>query len=118
MDDAPSVLIPLRMRGAVIAVLDLPGGKGPDAVAELGGPATFHPCDVTDEHATEAALESVIEAHGAMHVAVNTAGGGWSKRIIGRDGPLPPQRDGALMGPARVSCHRGSPSGRPKAARG
>jgi NAD(P)-dependent dehydrogenase (short-subunit alcohol dehydrogenase family) len=79
----------LADRGAVIAVLDLPGSKGADAVAELGGPATFHPCDVTDERATEAALESVLEAHGSMHVAVNTAGGGWSKRIIGRDGPLP-----------------------------
>jgi hypothetical protein len=31
----------------------------------------------------------VIETHGGMHVAVNTAGGGRSKRIIGRDGPLP-----------------------------
>jgi NAD(P)-dependent dehydrogenase (short-subunit alcohol dehydrogenase family) len=79
----------LADRGAVIAVLDLPGGKGPDTVAELGGPATFHPCDVTDSGATETALDSVMEAHGAMHVAVNTAGGGWSKRIIGRDGPLP-----------------------------
>ena len=79
----------LADRGAVIAVLDLPGGRGPEAVAELGGPATFHPCDVTDEHATEAALEAVIETHGGMHVAVNTAGGGRSKRVIGRDGPLP-----------------------------
>jgi NAD(P)-dependent dehydrogenase (short-subunit alcohol dehydrogenase family) len=79
----------LADRGAVIAVLDLPGSRGREAVAELGGPATFHPCDVTDEKATEAALESVLEAHGGMHVAVNTAGGGRSKRIIGRDGPLP-----------------------------
>jgi NAD(P)-dependent dehydrogenase (short-subunit alcohol dehydrogenase family) len=79
----------LAARGAVIAVLDLPGGKGAEAVAELGGPATFHPCDVTDFAGTEAALESVIEAHGSMHVAVNTAGGGRSKRIIGKDGPLP-----------------------------
>jgi NAD(P)-dependent dehydrogenase (short-subunit alcohol dehydrogenase family) len=46
----------LAGHGAVIAVLDLPGGKGPDAVAELGGPATFHPCDVTDSRGTEARL--------------------------------------------------------------
>jgi NAD(P)-dependent dehydrogenase (short-subunit alcohol dehydrogenase family) len=79
----------LADRGAVIAVVDLPGGKGAETVAELGGAATFHPCDITDFSGAEAALASVLEAHGSMHVAVNTAGGGRSKRIIGRDGPLP-----------------------------
>ncbi|MDX6740959.1 SDR family NAD(P)-dependent oxidoreductase [Actinocorallia sp. A-T 12471] len=73
--------------GAKIAILDLPHGRGPEAAKEIG--ATFHACDVTDEHGTEAALQEAVDAHGALHIAVNTAGGGTSKRTIGRDGPLP-----------------------------
>ncbi|WP_235017635.1 SDR family NAD(P)-dependent oxidoreductase [Thermomonospora echinospora] len=79
----------LAERGATVAVLDLPQGKGPQAVAEIGGDATFHPCDVTDETGTEQALDAVLERHGAVHIAVNTAGGGYSKRTISRQGPLP-----------------------------
>ena len=77
----------LREQGATVAILDLPDGKGAAAADELG--ATFHPCDITDEAGTEQALASVVETHGAVHIAVNTAGGGSSKRTIGRDGPLP-----------------------------
>jgi NAD(P)-dependent dehydrogenase (short-subunit alcohol dehydrogenase family) len=77
----------LREQGASVAILDLPAGKGA-AVAETIG-ATFHPCDITDEAATEQALAAAASAHGGMHVAVNTAGGGVSKRTISRNGPLP-----------------------------
>jgi NAD(P)-dependent dehydrogenase (short-subunit alcohol dehydrogenase family) len=77
----------LREQGATVAVLDLPGGHGTAAAEAMG--ATFHPCDITDEVGTQQALMSVVEAHGAVHVAVNTAGGGFSKRTIGKDGPLP-----------------------------
>ncbi|OLT31146.1 3-hydroxy-2-methylbutyryl-CoA dehydrogenase [Actinomadura sp. CNU-125] len=79
----------LAERGASVAVLDLPTGKGEQTVAELGGAATFHPCDVTDDEGVEQALKDVLDAHGGLHIAVNTAGGGVSKRTIGRDGPLP-----------------------------
>jgi NAD(P)-dependent dehydrogenase (short-subunit alcohol dehydrogenase family) len=77
----------LAERGATVAVLDLPNGKGAEAAAAIG--ASFHPCDVTDETGTEAALDAAVQAHGAVHIAVNTAGGGTSKRIISRHGPLP-----------------------------
>jgi NAD(P)-dependent dehydrogenase (short-subunit alcohol dehydrogenase family) len=77
----------LREQGATVAVLDLPAGHGTAAAEAMG--ATFHPCDITDEVGTQQALMSVVEAHGAVHVAVNTAGGGFSKRTIGKDGPLP-----------------------------
>ncbi|MBG0855733.1 SDR family NAD(P)-dependent oxidoreductase [Streptomyces spinoverrucosus] len=79
----------LAGRGALVAVLDLPSGAGKEVAAELGGGATFHPCDITDADGTEAALAAVVEAHGSLHVAVNTAGGGVSRRIIGKDGPMP-----------------------------
>ncbi|WBB61290.1 SDR family NAD(P)-dependent oxidoreductase [Streptomyces sp. WMMC500] len=79
----------LAGQGAVVAVLDLPSSAGADVAAELGGGATFHPCDVTDAEGVETALAEAVEAHGALHVAVNTAGGGVSRRIISKDGPMP-----------------------------
>lgn len=77
----------LAGQGATVAIVDLPNGRGAEAAETLG--ATFHPCDVTDEVGTEAAIDAVLAAHGAIHIAVNTAGGGTSKRTIGRNGPLP-----------------------------
>jgi NAD(P)-dependent dehydrogenase (short-subunit alcohol dehydrogenase family) len=77
----------LSEQGARVAILDLPTSKGPVTAKEIG--ATFHPCDVTDEPATEQALAAAMEAHGALHIAINTAGGGYSKRTINKDGPLP-----------------------------
>ncbi len=79
----------LAGQGATVAIVDLPSGRGAEAAEALGGSTTFHPCDVTDETGTEAALDAVLEAHGAIHIAVNTAGGGVSKRTIGKTGPLP-----------------------------
>jgi NAD(P)-dependent dehydrogenase (short-subunit alcohol dehydrogenase family) len=77
----------LRERGASVAILDLPGGGGAAAAEALG--ATFHPCDVRDEAGVEGALAAAVAAHGGLHVAVNTAGGGFSKRVISREGPIP-----------------------------
>jgi NAD(P)-dependent dehydrogenase (short-subunit alcohol dehydrogenase family) len=74
-------------QGATLAIVDLPGGKGAAAAADLD--ASFHPCDVTDETGSEEALAGVVERHGGLHIAVNTAGGGVSKRTISKDGPLP-----------------------------
>ena len=79
----------LAERGVRIAILDLPHGRGAEVAEKIGGDTSFHPCDVTDENGTAAALDAALAAHGALHIAVNTAGGGASKRIISREGPLP-----------------------------
>jgi NAD(P)-dependent dehydrogenase (short-subunit alcohol dehydrogenase family) len=78
----------LAAQGARVAVLDLPNGNGAETAKALGNEATFHPCDIMDEAGAEAALAEVLDAHGALHIAVNTAGGGTSKRTISRQGPL------------------------------
>ncbi|MGB8649466.1 MAG: SDR family NAD(P)-dependent oxidoreductase [Mycobacteriales bacterium] len=75
----------LAARGAQVAVLDRPGSAGQQVADDLDG--SFHPVDVTDHVATEAALAAAVEALGALHVAVNTAGGGAAKRTLGKDGP-------------------------------
>ena len=77
----------LRARGARIAVLDLPSSDGEAVAAELDG--SFHPCNVMDAEEVERAIDAAVAALGGLHIAVNTAGGGMSKRTISRDGPLP-----------------------------
>jgi NAD(P)-dependent dehydrogenase (short-subunit alcohol dehydrogenase family) len=79
----------LTKKGATVAILDRPTSAGAEVAAGLGNGATFHPCDVTDAEGTEAALAAVLATHGAIHIAVNTAGGGLGGRTVGRDGPHP-----------------------------
>jgi NAD(P)-dependent dehydrogenase (short-subunit alcohol dehydrogenase family) len=77
----------LRAAGAAVAILDLPTSDGAAVADRLGG--SFHPCDVTDDDGTEAALAGAVEALGALHIAVNTAGGGIVQRTITKEGPHP-----------------------------
>jgi NAD(P)-dependent dehydrogenase (short-subunit alcohol dehydrogenase family) len=77
----------LAERGARVAVLDLPTSDGAAVAKELGAGASFHPCDVTDCDGVETALGTVIEDLGALHIAVNTAGGGVSARTLSKSGP-------------------------------
>jgi NAD(P)-dependent dehydrogenase (short-subunit alcohol dehydrogenase family) len=54
----------------------------------LGG--TFHPCDVTDDAATEQAIDAAVDAlGGSLHISVNTAGGGIGRRTLSKEGPHP-----------------------------
>lgn len=78
----------LTARGVAVAILDRPQSAGADVAAALGG--TFHPCDVTDDDGTEQAIDAAVEAlGGAVHISVNTAGGGIGKRTLGKEGPHP-----------------------------
>ena len=75
-------------KGASVAILDRPQSAGAEVASALGG--TFHPCDVTDGDATEAAIDGAVEAlGGSLHVSVNTAGGGIARRTLSKDGPHP-----------------------------
>jgi NAD(P)-dependent dehydrogenase (short-subunit alcohol dehydrogenase family) len=77
----------LAERGARVAVLDLPTSDGAAVAKELGAGSSFHPCDVTDSDGVETALGAVIDDLGALHIAVNTAGGGVSARTLSKSGP-------------------------------
>src|SRR5690606_16152210 len=50
----------LAARGAKVAILDRPQSAGQEVADGLGG--TFHPCDVTDHDATEAAIDAAVQA--------------------------------------------------------
>ncbi len=77
----------LAAGGAEVAILDLPGTKGPEVAAALGG--TFHECNVLDDALVESSLAAAYEAHGAIHFAVNTAGGGKAAKTLGKEGAHP-----------------------------
>lgn len=79
----------LAERGARVAVLDLPTSDGAAVAEGLGAGASFHPCDVTDSDGVETALAAAVERLGALHIAINTAGGGVSVRTLSNSGPHP-----------------------------
>jgi NAD(P)-dependent dehydrogenase (short-subunit alcohol dehydrogenase family) len=74
--------------GVRVAILDRPESKGVEVAAELGRDTTFHPCDVRDPVGTEEALAAAVDALGTIHIAVNTAGGGLSRRTVTKGGPM------------------------------
>jgi len=79
----------LSEKGARVAILDLPSSAGTEVAAAIGNGTSFFPCDVTDAEGVEAALAGAVEALGALHIAVNTAGGGIAKKTISKKGPHP-----------------------------
>jgi NAD(P)-dependent dehydrogenase (short-subunit alcohol dehydrogenase family) len=79
----------LASLGARVAVLDRPASDGAAVASELGSGSVFHPCDVTDAAGTEQAIQAAVDELGGLRIAVNTAGGGISKRTLAKDGPHP-----------------------------
>jgi NAD(P)-dependent dehydrogenase (short-subunit alcohol dehydrogenase family) len=77
----------LHQKGADVAILDLPSSAGAEVAKELGG--TFHEVNVLDDAQVESALGDAVAALGALHIAVNTAGGGTAKRTLTKEGPHP-----------------------------
>jgi NAD(P)-dependent dehydrogenase (short-subunit alcohol dehydrogenase family) len=78
----------LASKGASVAICDLESSAGKGVAAGIDG-ATFHPLDVTDFDVVEGVVADVVGAHGALHVAVTTAGGGIAKRTLTKEGPHP-----------------------------
>ncbi len=75
--------------GGRVALLDVNKAAGETLVARLGDRATFVETDVTSEAAVNAAVATASQAMGGLNVAVNCAGVGWPKRLVGKDGPMP-----------------------------
>jgi len=76
----------LAAGGARVAILDLARSDGENVARGLGDGAIFCPVDVRDSASIGAALDRAVDAFGAIHFCVNTAGGGAAKRTLGRDG--------------------------------
>lgn len=77
----------LAKAGAKVAIFDLNLPAAEKLAAEINGIAIL--CDVTQSESTQAAVQKVKEALGTARICINCAGIVKSKRMVGRDGPLP-----------------------------
>jgi NAD(P)-dependent dehydrogenase (short-subunit alcohol dehydrogenase family) len=75
--------------GGRVALLDVNAAAGQALVSKLGERASFIETDVTAEAAVNAAVAAASQAMGGINLAVNCAGVGWPKRMVGKDGPMP-----------------------------
>jgi NAD(P)-dependent dehydrogenase (short-subunit alcohol dehydrogenase family) len=75
--------------GGRVALLDVNAAAGQALASKLGERASFIETDVTSEAAVNAAVAAASQAMGGINVAVNCAGVGWPKRMVGKDGPMP-----------------------------
>jgi len=75
--------------GGRVALLDVNAAAGQALVSKLGGRASFIETDVTSEAAVNAAVAAASQSMGGINLAVNCAGVGWPKRMVGKDGPMP-----------------------------
>jgi len=79
----------LVREGARVAILDRPSSNGEEVAAAIGGGTRFYACDVTDFTGTEAAIAKAADELGALHLGINTAGGGIARRTLSKEGAHP-----------------------------
>ncbi|KAF4670812.1 hypothetical protein FOL47_001819 [Perkinsus chesapeaki] len=74
----------LAAKGAKVAVLDINEDKGEDVAKAIGG--HFVHIDLLDESSIEKAMNEAIRCLGAVHVVVNSGGGGIADQVVNRAG--------------------------------
>jgi NAD(P)-dependent dehydrogenase (short-subunit alcohol dehydrogenase family) len=72
--------------GGKVALFDVNEDAGIAAVRRLGSAASFHRVDVTDEQAVRAAVAGAAAAMGGLNAAINCAGIGPPRKLLGKDG--------------------------------
>ena len=72
----------LAERGAKVAILDRPSSAGEEVATAIGG--IFRPLDVCDSASIVRALDATVDRFGALHVGINTAGGGIARRTLAK----------------------------------
>jgi NAD(P)-dependent dehydrogenase (short-subunit alcohol dehydrogenase family) len=73
--------------GGNALLLDINATAGQQAENQLGSNALFVETDVTNEASVQNAIKQAQERFGAIHGAINCAGIGPAKRVVGKDGP-------------------------------
>ena len=75
--------------GGKAILLDIDEENGQRFALEMGPSAQFIKTDVTDEKSIEKAIEITITTFGNIAGAINCAGIGPAKRVVGKEGPHP-----------------------------
>lgn len=76
--------------GGAVAVLDRPGSTGNEAVTELGEPAAFIPCDITDSDSVPGAVDAAADRLGGLNALVSCAGVSDPTPLLDRAGEVRP----------------------------
>jgi NAD(P)-dependent dehydrogenase (short-subunit alcohol dehydrogenase family) len=79
----------LNKLGAKIAIFDFVAERGEKIAAELGKDVIFAHTDVADDAGVQVAIKKTIDAFGAIHIAINCAGGAAPMKVLSRKGPMP-----------------------------
>src|SRR5208283_3557954 len=79
----------LLASGAKIAIFDFAADRGEKIAAELGKDVIFAHTDVADDAGVQAAIKKTMDAFGAIHIAINCAGGAAPMKVLSRKGPMP-----------------------------
>ena len=75
--------------GGRATLADVNEAAGLAAVERLGARARYAKVDVTSEAAVDASVAEAVAAMGGIDLAVNCAGVGWPKRMLGKEGAMP-----------------------------
>ncbi len=75
--------------GGNAILLDVNEAAGRAHAEKLGDRARFVKTDVTSDAEVQRAVDTAIDAFGAVHGAVNAAGIAVAERVLGREGPQP-----------------------------
>ena len=79
----------LAESGANVLLADVNDEGGESVAAEIGDGARFVHTDVTDEGSVQNALHTALDAFGELRGAINCAGVGPARKVIGKKGPHP-----------------------------
>src|SRR5579859_4660411 len=73
--------------GGHVVIVDLNDQAGQALAKELGPHARFVHADVSDPSEAQSAVETAMEAFGALHISIQCAGIADAQRVIGKTGP-------------------------------
>ena len=77
----------LHTQGAKIVIADLDEGQGSALAKEMGDNVIFVKTDIGEEADNIRVCSLAAEKFGALHILINAAGIGGSRRIIGKESP-------------------------------
>jgi len=76
-------------QGARVAIFDINEDRSEKITSEMGERVIFCKTDITDGASVQAAIGKTMNAFGAVHIAVNCAGGGPPEKVLSKKGLMP-----------------------------
>ena len=77
----------MAAQGAKVALWDMNQAEMEKVAGQIGAETIFSKVDVSDEQSVSQAVRQVVDAFGAIHIAVNCAGIGIPAKLLGKQSP-------------------------------